>query len=90
MLGQKPSGKNRGRFHLFFWAAVGGGRSHCIAVERVCCFAVNLAFALHGLAHFFFNFIIFICKVKGTISTTIVTIIDTTTDRTLLGRVDTR
>ena len=92
MLGQKPSGKKiatiAGGF-IYFLAAVGGGRSHCIAVERVCCFAVNLAFALHGLAHFFY-FIIFICNVKGTISTTIGTIIDTTTDRTLLGRVDTR
>ena len=34
-------------------AAVGGGRSHCIDVERVGWFAVNLAFALHGLAYFF-------------------------------------
>ena len=92
MLGQKPSGKIAtiaGGF-IYCLAAVGGGRSHCIDVERVCWFAVNLAFALHGLAHFFFNFIICICKVKGTISTTIGTIIDTTTDRTLLGRVDTR
>ena len=44
---------SRGRFHLFCLAAVGGGRSHCIAVERFCWFAVNLAFALQGLAHFF-------------------------------------
>ena len=45
---------NRGRFHLFCLAAVGGGRSHCIAVERFCWFAVNLAFALQGLAHFYY------------------------------------
>ena len=53
MLGQKPSKKNRdnrGRFQLFLLAAVGGGRSHCIAVERVCWFAVKLALALQGLA----------------------------------------
>ena len=43
---------SRGRFHLFCLAAVGGGRSHCIAAERFCWFAVNLAFALQGLAHF--------------------------------------
>ena len=42
--------RNRGRFH-FLLAAVGGGRSHCIVVERVCGFADNLAFALQGLAH---------------------------------------
>ena len=36
---------------IFFLAAVGGGRSHCIVVERVCWVAVNLAFALQGLAH---------------------------------------
>ena len=32
---------SRGRFHLFCLAAVGGGRSHCIAAERFCWFAVN-------------------------------------------------
>ena len=56
MLGQKPSKKNRdnrGRSQLFLLAVVGGGRSHCIAVERVCWFAVKLAFALQGLAHVF-------------------------------------
>ena len=43
-----------------FLAAVGGGLSDCIAVERVCGFAVNLAFALQGLAHFhFFFFLLF-------------------------------
>ena len=41
----------------FFLAAVGGGRSHCIAVERVGGCPVNLAFALQGLAHFHFFFI---------------------------------
>ena len=42
---------------ILFLAAVGGGRSHCIAVERVlldCC--DNLAFALQGLAHLLFSF----------------------------------
>ena len=45
---------NRGGFHLLFLAAVGGGRSDYTAVERV--FAVDLAFALQGLAHFLFSF----------------------------------
>ena len=52
---------NRGRFQFSFLAAVGGGRSHCIAVECVGWFAVNLAFALHGLAHLFL--IILFCEV---------------------------
>ena len=41
--------------HAFFHfsGAVGGGRSHCIAVETVYWFAVNLVFALQGLAHFY-------------------------------------
>ena len=61
MLGQKPSKKSRQlrKVSLFFLAAVGGGRSHCIAVERVGGFPVNLAFALQGLAHFIFVFLFF-------------------------------
>ena len=53
-LGRKTSyGQRRVPLLFFsFLAAVGGGLSHCIAVERVCWFAVNLAFALQGLAHF--------------------------------------
>ena len=35
---------------------MGGGRSHCIAVERACWFAAILAFALQGLAHLFYYF----------------------------------
>ena len=57
-LQKKKKRDNRGRFHLFCLAAVGGGRSHRIADERVCWFAVNLAFALHGLAHFLSLFFI--------------------------------
>jgi len=56
MLGQKPS-KEIAEGFILFLAAVGGGRSHCIAVERVlldCC--DNLAFALQGLAHLLFSF----------------------------------
>ena len=54
MLGQKPSKEiaTIAEGFIFFLAAVGGGRSHCIAVERVCGFSVILAFALQGLARF--------------------------------------
>ena len=48
---QKEIATNAEGFNLFL-AAVGGGRSDCIAVESVCGLAVYLAFALHGLAHF--------------------------------------
>ena len=54
MTGQNVrSSYNNPRTLIFcFLAAVGGGRSDCIAVESVCGLAVYLAFALHGLAHF--------------------------------------
>ena len=54
MLGQKPSKElaTIAEGFIFFLAAVGGGRSHCIAVERVRGFSVILAFALQGLARF--------------------------------------
>ena len=48
---KKESRQSR-KVSMVLLAAVGGGRSHCIAVERVCWFAVKLAFALQGLAHF--------------------------------------
>ena len=48
---KKESRQSR-KVSIVLLAAVGGGRSHCIAVERVCWFAVKLAFALQGLAHF--------------------------------------
>ena len=56
MLGQKPSKEIATIVEgfIFFLAAVGGGRSHCIAVERVRGFSVILAFALQGLA-FIYN-----------------------------------
>ena len=58
MLGQKPSKEiaTIAEGFIFFLAAVGGGRSHCIAVERVRGFSVILAFALQGLAHLFYYF----------------------------------
>ena len=48
---KKESRQSR-KVSIVLLAAVGGGRSHCIAVERVRGFSVILAFALQGLAHF--------------------------------------
>ena len=52
---QKEIATNAEGFNLFL-AAVGGGRSHCIPVERICWLAETVAFALHGLAHFYISF----------------------------------